>query len=111
MTGTRLSAVDDIPDGGSAGFAIDSPGGRRFYMAIRRGNDIFVYVNSCPHVGAPLDLRPGQFLNLERTHIICANHGALFKIEDGHCVSGPCAGKSLTAAPVEIRAGEIVLVE
>ena len=111
MTGAKLGAVEDIPDGDSAGFVIDGPAGRRFFMAIRQGNDIFVYVNSCPHVGAPLDLRPGQFLNVEKTHIICANHGALFEIENGCCVAGPCVGKSLTATPIAIQQGNIMLVE
>ncbi len=109
MTETPLGRVDDIPDGGSAGFNVDAPGGRRFYMAIRRGGDVYLYDNSCPHLGSPLDFTPGRFLNSEKTHILCATHGALFRIEDGFCVSGPCAGKSLRAAPFEIRDGVILL--
>jgi nitrite reductase/ring-hydroxylating ferredoxin subunit len=27
--------------------------------------------------------------------IQCAHHGALFLIENGECVTGPCAGQSL----------------
>jgi nitrite reductase/ring-hydroxylating ferredoxin subunit len=106
---TPLGRVDDIADGGSAGLNIDAPGGRRFYLAVRRGRDVHVYVNSCPHLGSPLDFTPGRFLNLEKTHILCATHGALFRIEDGYCVSGPCAGKSLRAAPFHIRDGVILL--
>jgi nitrite reductase/ring-hydroxylating ferredoxin subunit len=101
--------LDDIPADGSAGFTIEAPGGRRFYMAIRRRGDVHVYVNSCPHLGTPLDFTPGRFLSLEKTHIMCATHGALFRIEDGFCVSGPCVGKSLRAAPFEIRNGLILL--
>jgi nitrite reductase/ring-hydroxylating ferredoxin subunit len=29
--------------------------------------------------------------------IQCATHGALFLIESGECVAGPCAGQSLQA--------------
>lgn len=109
MSGTPLGRLDDIDDGGTAGFNIDAPGGRRFYMAIRRGADVYVYVNACPHLGSPLDFAPGRFLNLEKTHVLCATHGALFRIEDGFCISGPCAGKSLEAVPFEICDGLIVL--
>ena len=35
--------------------------------------------------------------------ILCATHGALFRIEDGHCLSGPCVGESLTPLPVSIE--------
>lgn len=109
MSGTPLGRVEDIADGGSAGFALDAPGGRRFYLAVRRGDDVVVYVNACPHLGTPLDFTPGRFLNREKNLILCATHGALFRIDDGYCVSGPCAGKHLEAAAFEISDGVILL--
>ncbi len=99
----RLCALADIPDGGSAGIEADGLG--RSYLALRRGASVFVYVNRCPHIGAPLDFRPGQFLNLEKTHILCSLHWALFNIEDGLCVAGPCAGDRLQAVATEVRDG------
>ena len=99
----RLCALADIPDGGS--LRIEAAGMGRGCLAVRRGGRVFVYVNRCPHIGAPLDFRPGQFLNLEKTHILCANHGALFNIRDGCCVAGPCAGERLQAVAVEVRNG------
>ena len=109
MSEVRLGRVEDIPDGGSAGYDIETEHGRRLYMAVRRDDRVFVYVNSCPHTGGPLDFEPGRFLNLERTRILCTNHGALFRIEDGYCLSGPCAGKNLEPAPAVVRAGFLVL--
>lgn len=103
----RLCALVDIPDGGSRRIA--PPGLGRGYLAVRRGASVFVYVNRCPHIGAPLDFRPGQFLNLEKTHILCANHGALFNIDDGRCVAGPCAGDRLEAVATEVRDGVLYL--
>ena len=76
-------------------------------MAVRRGGTVNVYVNSCPHVGAPLDMRAGRFLNAEKTHILCANHGALFRIDDGVCVHGPCTGQALEPVPVTVRDGRV----
>jgi len=103
----ELCAVDDIPDGGSNGFFVDTADGRLLYMAIRRGAKVFVYVNSCPHTGGPLDLRPGQFLNADGTMIQCSTHGAEFRIDDGYCLSGPCEGDSLKAVNTEIHAGRV----
>jgi len=82
----------------------------RFEMFIQRwDDDVFAYKNSCPHVRLPLDYRPGMFLDLEKKHIHCANHGALFRVADGYCIKGPCKGKSLT--PVRItRRGDDILV-
>lgn len=107
MTDTRLCDLSDIPDGCSAGFDVNGPYGRFAVMAIRRGDDVFAYVNSCPHIGAPLEMQPGKFLNPEKTHILCSTHGALFRIEDGHCVSGPCVDEALKPVKAEVRDGVV----
>lgn len=60
------------------------------------------YRNVCPHVPIPLD-RGGEPLLTEEGFLACRNHGALFAVEDGFCVAGPCAGESLEAIPVEPR--------
>ncbi len=112
MKRAKLCRLDDVPDGGSNGFVAATPSGvRKPFLAVRRGPRVSVYVNSCPHTGAPLDFRPGQFLNHDKTLILCSTHGALFRIEDGFCVSGPCAGKWLEAVPTEVRGGTVYLLE
>jgi len=103
----RLCALDEIDEGGSAGFIAEFEDNRMAVLAVRQGDEAFVYENSCPHIGAPLDFQPGQFLNVERTHIICSTHGALFQIHDGHCISGPCEGDHLTPLPASVRDGSV----
>ncbi len=103
----RLCRLDDIEDGTSQRFTAEIAGTPKSVLAVRRGETVHAYVNSCPHIGAPLDFLPGRFLNAEGTHILCANHGALFRIEDGYCVSGPCAGDGLE--PLEIRVEEKIV--
>lgn len=105
----RLCRLDDIADGGSAGFVIETAAGRRALMAVRRGDKVHVYVNSCPHTRAPLDFTPGKFLTHDGAYILCSNHGALFRIGDGLCVAGPCAGESLEAAETVVRDGIVTV--
>jgi nitrite reductase/ring-hydroxylating ferredoxin subunit len=100
-----LCRLDELADPGSRGFAIE---GEEIFI-VRRGRLVAGYVNSCPHTRGPLDWVPDQFLDLERRHILCATHGALFRIEDGHCLAGPCVGDKLTAVAVEIVDGVVVL--
>jgi len=104
--GRALCRLEDIPDGASKGFAAIA-GGFTGLMAIRRGNAVFVYVNSCPHIGTPLDWTPNRFLSRDGTTIVCATHGAQFRIDDGVCINGPCIGDSLESVPTEIRDGTV----
>lgn len=104
----RLCDIAEIPDGASLGLTLDRPDGRPLRVfAVRRGDVVVAYVNSCPHRGTPLDWQPNDFLDHEGRHIVCATHGALFRIEDGVCVSGPCPGEQLTPLPLENRAGTL----
>jgi nitrite reductase/ring-hydroxylating ferredoxin subunit len=54
-----------------------------------------------------LEWLPDQFLDSSAQYIQCAVHGAMFRIEDGFCVSGPCAGDTLMAIPACLQDGEI----
>ncbi len=101
-----LCALDAIPDGAAKGFPA-APGGFIGLFAIRRGEEVWVYVNSCPHVGLPLEMQPDRFLDREGKLIICSAHGARFRVEDGMCVSGPCFGEALEGVAVRLDAGQV----
>src|ERR1700761_8031817 len=103
-----LCRLDDLPDGAAKGFP-PPEGAWSGVFAVRQGDAVYVYVNSCPHIGTPLDWVPDRFLSNDGSHIVCATHGAEFRIVDGLCVRGPCRGEALEAVPSEIRDG-IVLV-
>lgn len=104
----RLCRLDDLVDPDSRSFTLRMHNDTvEDVFLVRRGNRVFAYFNHCPHTGSPLDWQPDQFLNRERTLIQCATHFALFKIEDGHCISGPCAGQALTPIAVELVEGWI----
>jgi nitrite reductase/ring-hydroxylating ferredoxin subunit len=75
---------------------------------VRRGDQVFGYVDVCPHVGSPLANPLGRFLTREGDLILCAAHGALFRIEDGVATSGPCAGDRLEVWAVVLADGFVV---
>ena len=105
MSATRLCALSDLDDPGSAVFPLPGNADDRQLMVIRRGNEVFGYLNDCPHTGGPLDWVPGVFLDIDETYIQCATHDALFRIDDGQCVHGPCAGQHLEPVALECRDG------
>jgi nitrite reductase/ring-hydroxylating ferredoxin subunit len=101
-----LCRLEDIPEEAAKGFPA-APGAFTGLLAVRQGDTVQVYVNSCPHLGVPLDWAPGRFLSADGSHIVCAMHGAVFQIEDGYCIRGPCHGDRLERVRVEIRDGAI----
>jgi len=103
-----LCRLDEIADGGARGFA-PPPGRFVGLFVVRRGEAVFAYVNSCPHIGVSLEWVPDQFLDVPRAHIQCSTHNALFRIEDGYCVGGPCIGESLEALPARVAEGWVIL--
>jgi nitrite reductase/ring-hydroxylating ferredoxin subunit len=106
-----LCALEDIPDGGSKGFS-GAPGAFMGLFAVRRGARVWVYVNSCPHIGVPLDPVPDRFLDAKKQMILCSTHGARFRVEDGFCTSGPCYGESLEAVPARVdEQGRVMVPE
>ena len=104
-----LCRLDELPEGGSRGF--DPEGrGQASVFAVRRGDEVRVYADSCPHHGTPMAWRIDAYLNAAGDRIVCAAHGAQFKIDTGLCVLGPCLGDRLRPVPWRIAGGELVIV-
>ncbi len=80
------------------------------FFVVKKDNALHAYVNQCPHVGAPLEWIPDQFLDADAQFIQCAVHGAAFVIDDGACAGGPCNGVGLTALPL-LQEGDDVKVD
>ena len=88
-----LCLSDQLGEGRSRGFSVDDTA----VFAVRRAGRVYLYRNRCPHRGIPLNWEPDQFLDDSASLISCGRHGALFLIESGECVAGPCEGEQLTA--------------
>ena len=107
-----LCRLDELQDGASRGFSLprDGPQQGLELFLVRQGTDVYAYRNRCPHTGAPLEWQPHQFLDEQGELIQCALHGALFAIDSGLCLRGPCAGKSLEALPLQVTEDGLVIL-
>lgn len=103
MTEQYLCTVEDINDNSARGFTVERAGEPCGILVARRGNAVFGYLNVCPHKGTSLDWMPDRFMDYEQRYLQCATHDARFQLEDGLCVAGPCAGRSLVPVPVAVR--------
>lgn len=100
----RICRIDEIGPSGKAISLGDEAG-----LLIRKGDQVFAYLNRCPHRGIALEWQADQFLDYEKQFIQCATHGALFKIDTGECIAGPCAGKALTPIDCNVDQGEVTI--
>lgn len=99
-----LCHASDVPDGDARGF-LPGPDAPRRIIVYRRGETYRAYLDSCPHyrAGTPMSWRADAYMNCDRTHLVCFAHGALFDLETGVCVAGPCKGRRLTAIALMLR--------
>ena len=106
-----LCPLADLPEGASKGFAADPKAFYADILVVRTADGVYAYRNSCPHTGAPMEWETDRFLDYSGTLIQCGLHGAQFRIEDGYCIGGPCAGRYLRKVPIAIRDGMIIALE
>jgi nitrite reductase/ring-hydroxylating ferredoxin subunit len=76
-------------------------------FALRIDGRVVAYINRCAHVPTELDWNPGEFLDAERTTIVCAVHGAQYSPASGHCLGGPCGRGRLMPVTVSESGGEV----
>lgn len=101
MTLQKICKLNDIDDGYARGFDVMSKQQLMSIICVRQGQQVFAYKNSCPHTGVNLEWIADQFLDDTQQYLVCSTHGALFQVEDGLCVSGPCHGESLQKLSIE----------
>ena len=104
---TALLAIDELEEGTSKGIDINN----RYLFAVKKDDQLYLYWNRCPHLGTPLEWEEDRFLDADGALIQCSTHGALFRIEDGHCLIGPCQGKYLQAVPFSVENGMMIVAD
>ena len=104
-----ICPLHELADPGAKGFTMGEGDWPLRGFVVRRGGNVHAYVNHCPHAGFPLNWSPDAFLAPDAPLILCAMHGALFEIETGLCLSGPCDGLRLRALAVRVVRGYVML--
>jgi nitrite reductase/ring-hydroxylating ferredoxin subunit len=95
-----LCSPDDISDPGAKSFDIKQGPQTVSLFVVHKDGAFNAYINSCPHTGVNLEWQEDQFLDMDNMFIQCSTHDALFEIDSGLCIAGPCIGDSLQ--PLEL---------
>ncbi len=108
-----ICAADSIERSGAKAFSLsrvnEAGEARPFSIVVARTHaaDYFGYVNACPHQGIWLNIGEGNFFTRDRAFLKCGRHGAVFEIDTGLCVDGPCKDKSLEPLALAIVDGDV----
>lgn len=112
MTWLDICGVDDLAEPGAKEFEIENARGEKWYgFVVRKAGEVYAYANACPHTGAMLNWGPDRFLTRAGDRIMCGVHGALFDIETGYCLAGPCQGQSLRDLEARVEDGRVKVAQ
>ena len=106
-----ICALHELDDPGARGFTIGRGNWPLRGFVVRRGVELRAYLNHCPHAGHALNLRPHVFLAPDAPLIQCSSHGALFEMETGLCLAGPCTGARLRPIELRINQGYVLVAD
>jgi len=98
VSGTLIRR-SDLPVAGIVALDVVIAGEKEAIIVNCENAALTAWINACPHQGRRLDYAPGKFL-IDKGQLVCAAHGATFRLADGECVAGPCRGEHLTEVPV-----------
>lgn len=105
--GTVLCRIEEIDR--AKGFHFREGDAAFYGVVLRKGEQVWGLVDSCPHTGQPLSLFGDRYFTREGDLLLCTGHGALFRPETGECVAGPCQGRGLTPWAVVVWDGEVTV--
>ena len=98
----NVAKLSDIEEGSATNAVIELADGHRHLILTRKADEVNVFLNSCPHTGVRLDWKVGVFLTVDKAHLQCSTHGALFELDSGFCVAGPCINKCLVKLQTKV---------
>ena len=108
--GDVLCSLDDLDFEKAREFSFRAGSDIHDIFIQRQEDNVYGYVNICPHAGTPLNMENGKFLEKSGKYLMCHTHGALFNLTDGLCVAGPCNGASLQAIDLIVESGKVIVV-
>ena len=105
----KIAMTEEIPEREARAF--DTDDGRTIFITQRDGA-YYAYNNLCPHLQTELEFLENQFLDRDGEYIECSTHGALFDVESGECISGPCQVDFLEKIKIDVHSdGGIYIVK
>jgi nitrite reductase/ring-hydroxylating ferredoxin subunit len=105
-----IAHVDEIPVWGLKFSYTSGKLAQEGILVRLASGEIRAYKNECKHLPMRLDERePHTYWDACGELLHCSSHGARFRVEDGLCISGPCAGDHLTRLPLKLIDGQVVL--
>ncbi|MFM8270028.1 MAG: Rieske (2Fe-2S) protein [Pseudomonadota bacterium] len=78
-------------------------------FVVRKGESFYAYQNLCRHLPVTLDLNDNSFFNHDKTLIQCQMHGALYEMDSGLCVGGPCEGAKLKSLLLQETESQLII--
>jgi len=78
-------------------------------LVVRLGDKFYAYQNLCQHLPVTLDLNDAKFFTHDKAHLQCHLHGAMYQIETGLCIAGPCEGANLIRFGIEEEEDRLVI--
>ena len=105
----RICALGDLPDPGTREFTFGVGEWPVAGFVVHYQGAVRAYLNRCPHAGHLLNWKTDNFFAPDGSQLICTSHGALFAVETGMCVAGPCVGRGLRPLEIDIVDGQVLL--
>jgi len=98
-----------VSDPSTADFSVKIKGKIIKGFVVRKGPGFYAYQNLCKHLPVTLDLNDNSFFNHDKTLLQCQMHGALYEMESGLCVGGPCEGARLRPLPLQEADNQLII--
>ena len=104
----KICMMEEIPEREARAF--DTESGDTIFITQRDGS-FYAYQNVCPHLQVELEFLENQFLDQDQEFIQCSTHGALFEVETGLCITGPCQGDTLEKVNIKVHSDGGIYLE
>lgn len=103
-----VCGLADIPDQGARDAEVQSGGRVLPIVLLRQADQVYAYLNVCPHQGRMLNFAPNRFM-VKDGAVMCSHHGATFRVTDGACLGGPCRGAPLRRYRTLVQDGRVLV--
>src|SRR5436190_1711532 len=111
MNRSFITSVQDLRRDHTVKFTFKREGISRDGFVALFEKEIVAYENICRHIPLTIDYGDNRFFTTDGRHFVCQTHGAIYEPLSGLCVRGPCEGASLHRLKIEVREGNIYLLE